>query len=63
MFTFAQDSALDVGLMPLLAGSEVTANPFALLGDVGRDYKMIVVQRLLEKLKIVTKKYPSGRPV
>ncbi len=47
--------------MPLLAGSEVTANPFSLLGDMGRDYKMIMVQRLMEKLQLVTKKYPSGR--
>lgn len=60
MYTFAQDSALDVGFMPLLAGSEVTANPFSLLGDLGRDYRMIVAERLLAKLKVITKKYPSG---
>lgn len=62
MFTFAQDSALDVGLMPLLAGSEVTANPFSLLGDMGRDFKIVVLERLLGRLKVVAKKYPTGGP-
>lgn len=58
--TFAEDAALDVGFMLLLAGKEITANPFALLGDVGMSRKLISVQGLLEKLNLKYKQYPTG---
>ena len=43
-----------------MAGKEAYANPFSLIGDVGKSYKTYYIGRLLEKFNIALKQYPDG---
>ena len=61
VYTFAEDYALDAGFLLLMAGKECYANPFSLVGDVGKSYKTYYIGRLLQKLGVFLKQYPSGR--
>jgi ClpP class serine protease len=60
IYTFAEDYALDAGFLLLMAGKEVYANPFTLVGDVGKSYKTYYIGRLLQKFNLELKQYPSG---
>lgn len=60
VYTFAEDYALDAGFLLLMSGKEIYANPFTLVGDVGKSYKTYYIGRLLQKFNIELKQYPSG---
>lgn len=62
LYTFAEGTSLDVGFMLLMSGTHITANPFSVLGDIGKDYKIVVIDRLMERLKIRHLKFPKGIP-
>jgi ClpP class serine protease len=51
--TFAEDLALDVGYIMLLAGQEITANPFASIGDIAKSKKVDVLTNLMGKMNMV----------
>lgn len=60
--TFAEDLALDVGYLMLLGGQEITANPFATIGDIAKTKKVDVTLNLLNKLNLAVLSYlPKGR--
>lgn len=60
VYTFTEDAALDSGYLFALAGKTITANPFSVIGDIGRSRKVKVIQGLLDKFAIKFKQYPSG---
>lgn len=60
--TFAEDLALDVGYLMLLGGQEITANPFATIGDIAKTKKVDVAVDLMNKLNFVVLSYlPKGK--
>ena len=46
--------------MVLLAGKTITANPFSVVGDIGKSRKVHLIKNLLEKLEIKFKHYPTS---
>lgn len=50
IYTFAEDFAIDTGYLLLSCGNEVSANPFSIVGDIGRSVKLFAIQQLLGKL-------------
>lgn len=44
VYTFAEDFAIDTGYLLLCCGNEVRANPFSIVGDIGRSVKLFAVQ-------------------
>lgn len=61
VYTFVEDYALDAGFLLLMAGKEAYANPFSLVGDVGKSYKTYYIGRLLQKLGLSLKQYSSRK--
>lgn len=60
--TFAEDLALDVGYLMLLGGQEITANPFATIGDIAKTKKVDVAVDLMNKLNLAVLSYlPKGK--
>lgn len=55
--TFAEDLALDVGYLMLLGGQEITANPFASIGDIAKSKKVDITLDLLNKLHLAIQTY------
>lgn len=62
VYTFAEDAAMDAGFLLLMAGKEAYANPFSMIGDVGKSYKTYYIGRLLQKLNLTLKQYPNCSP-
>lgn len=61
VYTFAEDIATDVGFLTLLGGKEITANPFSVVGDIGAMRKLFILEKLLQKLNLSYKHFPTGR--
>lgn len=57
VYTFAEDYALDSGCLLLMAGKEAYANPFSIIGDVGKSYKTYYIGRLLESIGVGIKRF------
>jgi ClpP class serine protease len=60
IYTFAEDFAIDTGYLLLCCGNEVRANPFSIVGDIGRSVKLVAVQQLLKKLGVQHYAYSSN---
>lgn len=59
VYTFAEDYALDSGCLLLMAGKEIYANPFSLIGDIGKSYKTYYIGRLLERFGLSVEQFGS----
>ena len=52
VYTFAEDFVVDTGYYLMLAGNEISVNPFSVVGCIGRSYKTLVFNKLWKSLDI-----------
>jgi hypothetical protein len=59
IYSFVEDYAIGSGYNMLLAGKEISLNPFSIVGSIGRSYKSLALSKLCKKLGITYENFTT----